>query len=167
MTSSKFVDLSAGMFLYEQTVDDETWVCDSQSASSDVQFGLASWDGWHGPVSGRCILKALPTRVGGWGQVSDEVWAWCMPDGQELDEPPPSWPRIVNVLDSPHAAAFAGLAGTVFGSEALLTDALREITQTLPKLPLRLAGADARLVAAQWAHPHIFGEPHMASSEAH
>ena len=71
------------------------------------------------------------------------------------------------MLDGPHAVAFAGLAGAVFDSELLLLTALREITQTLPKRPLRLAGADARLVAAQLAHPHIFGEPHMASSEAH
>lgn len=138
MTSSKFVDLGAGMFLCEQTVGDETWVCDSRCASSDVQFEPASWDGEHGPVSGHHILSALPTRIGGWDQISEECWAWCMPDGRDLDEPPSSWPRKVNVLDGPHAVAFAGLAG-----------------------------ADARLVAAQLAHPHIFGEPHMASGEAH
>lgn len=162
-----FIDLGAGYFAYEGHGGHEgTVVLDSLAREPDHFFGPAAWGGEHGPHAGKRVCEAVPTRVGHYDQVSEHEWKWCMPDGTELDVEPPSWPRRVSVDDSAEAKPFLRLDGIEFQDEAALHLALKDALSGMERKELLSSSPYGRLEGVKFAHPHIFVEDMISSSDA-
>lgn len=156
-----FADLGAGWFLFE---DDDygrrSVVCDALAANPNHHFGPAAWGGKPGPVAGQAILEAQAVNQGQWEQVSEDDWHWVSGDGAEHEQPLPSWPRRIVVLDSPSAPTLSTMEGRIVTDEAELVALLRNITpREGANLKLHGTSADGRMTHMQFMHPHIFGEP--------
>lgn len=164
-----FIDLGAGYFLYENRhFEPSTCVMDSLDKEPDHLFGPAAWRGERGPHGGKLVCEAFPTRIGHYDQVSEHEWKWCMPDGSELDEEPPSWPRRVVVAEAAELKALQMLDGVEFADEAALTLAVKDALLSEERTGLAATSARGRLEALEFAHPHLFAaEPTARCAECH
>lgn len=152
-----FFHLVAGYFAYEDRVFDRTLVLDSSARRPDAFFGPAAWCGKHGPSGGVRVLAAVPTRLGQWDQVAELQWKWCMPDGGELEEAPPSWPRRISISNAPEAEPLQRLHGVEVADEAALRSVVIEALSGTGSGALIATSAHGRTEAAMFSLPHIFG----------
>lgn len=150
---SGYVDLGTGHFVFESR--DCTLVLDSWSKVEDMIFGPAAWGSLRGPTGGLRICEARPTRLGGYDQVSENEWRWVMPDGAELVEPPPSWPRLLHISSSDETNPFVQLEGFIFDNESALVMALKEAVNGMPARPLFLTSPEGRLAVINFMHPGL------------
>lgn len=149
----RFIDLGSGHFLFERR--DCTLVLDARAQEIDMIFGPAAWEGLRGPTGGFRVCEAIPVRLGGYDQVSETEWRWVMPDGTELDEEPPSWPRQLNVSSSPHARPFSHLDGQIFDDEPSLIEGLKVSLRGLPRRELVESSHEGRLAVIRFIHPGV------------
>lgn len=157
-----FVDLGAGWFLFEDGTDRLVAICDGLSSNPDHCFGPAAWGRKPGPVSGLTIAEAQPLTRGSWQQTGENEWQWFSEDDKEfkhgLDKEPDFWPCQIVVKDSPLRPVLEKIAGQIVASQGELVAVLREVTAKLRPCALPGTSADARMTAAKFRHPHIFGD---------
>lgn len=151
-----FIDLGAGLFLYENAESRLSAVCDATASEPNHHFGPAAWGRLDGPVSGLTILEAHAVAQGEWEQTGHEEWKWISVDGQEYDEPPASWPRRIVLKGSSTRHVLDSLTGRVVSSEDELVELLRGITCGHQPCVLPTLSAAGRLAEARSLHPHIF-----------
>lgn len=157
-----FIELGAGWFLFEDSTERLIAICDGLSTKSDYNFGPAAWGGKPGPVSGLTIAEAQPLARGQWEQTGEEEWLWFAEEDRErkqgLDEEPEFWPCQIVLKDSPLKSVLESIAGRTVASQDELVALFREITANFRPCMLPATSADARMAAAKFRHPHIFGE---------
>lgn len=157
-----FIELGAGWFLFEDSTERQIAICDGLSTNPDFNFGPAAWGRKPGPVSGRTIAEAQPLARGRWEQTGEEEWLWFAEEDREfkqgLAKEPEFWPCQIVVKDSPMKSVLESVAGRTVASQDELVALLREITANLRPCTLPRASEDARMAAAKFRHPHIFGE---------
>lgn len=149
-----FTDLGGGHFCYEDQ-EGTTFVVDATSSSPDCFYGPAAWDGEPGPHSGERVCIVKPTRLGQYEQASEDDWAWTLPDGTELEDEPPSWPRRLEVVGDRRRDLLAPLEGQVFDTHAELVASLSSLLASLPASPLYQTSADGRLAVTNFRFPHL------------
>lgn len=148
MDDMDFVDVGGGWFLYDDRQARLTVVCDALSEAPDCCFGPQAWQGRNGPLSGLTILEARAVLKGRWEQVGRDVWKWFSEDGQEFDEPPSDWPRIIEIKEGRAGVALDSLSGRTISTNAELAELLRAYTRNLPQRDLPCVGAGIRM----WKH---------------
>jgi hypothetical protein len=159
MDMNDFIDVGAGWFLYDDPSNRLTAVCDAMSNEPTHNFGPAAWGGRDGPLSGKVILEAHAVVRGQWDQVGPDEWKWFSEDGQEFNEPPSDWPRVIKVRDGKFGVSLNSLAERIVASNAEFAELLRIVTTKMPQRNLLCVATGTRFEAAKLRHPHIFGEP--------